>query len=212
MLATLWCALNPNLLIMSGFKRWHSWQLPADEMSGNIAWLYYRLLRQLMRVPTIHIPGERYYTSLFQLNNISLQLQSPLCHWSLNEDLGFVLSSLYCWYQLDRCTEDTSFFPPCRPIDLHCDLELFSLMTDGYIPPREMTSVRVYECDYFCATHKSSNLFCSSEIHIVLTGLDLRAGIDMQDEYIKRRCKRRVVLCTATETLLFFSLSHFGPI
>ncbi len=28
--------ITPNLLIMSGFKRWHSWQLPADEMSGNI--------------------------------------------------------------------------------------------------------------------------------------------------------------------------------
>lgn len=110
MLASLWCAITPNLLIMSGCKRWHSWQPPADEMSGNIAWLYYRLLYQLMRVPTTHIPGEWYYTSLFQLNNINLLLQSPLCHCSLNEDLGFVLPSLYCWYQLVWCLEEGLFF------------------------------------------------------------------------------------------------------
>lgn len=177
MLATLWCAITPNLLIMSGFKWWHSWQLPADEMSGNIAWLYYRLPRQLMCVSTIHIPGEWYYTSLFQLNNVNLQVQSPLCHWSLNQDLGFVLPSLYCWYRLDRSAEDSFFFNrgrfndfPCRPIDLHCDLELFSLMTDGYIPPRELTSVRVYGCDFIYVTHTEFKIcFVALRYNTVLT-------------------------------------------
>lgn len=162
-----------------------------------------------MCFPTIHIPGKWYYTSLFQLNNINLQLQSPLCHWSLNEDLSFVLPSLYCWYQLDRCAEDSFFFNrgrlndfPCRPIDLHCHLELFSLMTDGYIPPRELTSVKVWL--YLCDIHRDQNLFCRSEIqHCVDTYLNLHIGRVHELKLQKRRYIREQKR---------FSFLAFGPI
>lgn len=70
-----------------------SWQLPADEMSGNITLLYYRLLHRLIRASSIHVPGEWYYISPFYLNNINLLLQSPLLHCFLNKDIGFARPS-----------------------------------------------------------------------------------------------------------------------
>lgn len=83
-----------------------SWQLPADEMSGNITLLYYRLLQQLIRASSIHAPGEWYYIPPFYLNNINRPLQSPLYHCFLNKDILFLLTPVNCWLQLDPLAEE----------------------------------------------------------------------------------------------------------
>ncbi len=65
-------------------------------------------------------------------------------------------------------------------------------MTDGYIPPRELTSVRVYGCDFIYVTHRVQNLFCSSEIqHCVDTDLNLHIGRVHEVKVQKRHCIRQ---------------------